>query len=108
MHIKDDTSVPQGSALKLILPVHESPDSLERVKAIGYSLHQFVGKINLIFLCSAHLVLLWSAAFITEGNNNTGYPISNVVKAKFTSMDSIVPAHQQLKAIWLSPGGLFH
>lgn len=91
----------------VILPVDESPGSLERAKATGYSLHGLVGKINLVFLCSAHLVLLWSGAVITGGNNSTGFPISNSVNTKFTSKDNILTAPQWLKGIWLSLGACF-
>lgn len=91
----------------VILPVDKSPDSLERAKATGYSPHELVGKVNLVFLCSAHPALLRAGAVVTGGNNNTGFPISDLVNAKFTSKDNILPAHQWLKAIWLSLGACF-
>lgn len=88
----------------VILPVDESPDSLERAKATGYSLHELVGKVSLVFLCSAHPALLRAGAVMTGANNSTGFPISDLVNTKFTSKDNIVPARQWLKVIWLSLG----
>ena len=77
----------------VILPVDASPDSLERAKATGYSLHDLVGRVNLVVLCSAHPALLRAGAVTTGGNNSTGFPISDLVNAKFTSKDNIVPTH---------------
>lgn len=88
----------------VIMPVDESPDSLERAKATGYSLHELVGKVSLVFSCSAHPALLRAGAVIAGGNNGTGFSTSGLVNTKITSKDSILPACQWLKAIWLSLG----
>lgn len=44
---------------------------------------------------------------ITGRDNSTGFPISDRVNAKFTVKDNILPAHQWLKTIWLSPWACF-
>lgn len=85
-----------------ILPVDESPDSLERAKGADYSLHDLAGKVNLVFLSGAHSVLLRAGAVITGGSNSTGFPRAHLVNAKFTSKGNILSACQWLKAIWLS------
>lgn len=86
----------------VILPVYESPDSLERAKGTGYSLHDLAGKVNLVFLSGAHSVLLRAGAVITRESNSTGFPRADLVNAKFTSKGSILSACQWLKASWLS------
>lgn len=86
----------------VILPVDESPDSLERVKGTGYSLHDLAGKVNLVFLSGALSVLLRAGAVITGGSNSTGFPRADLVNAKFTSKGNILSVCQWLKAIWLS------
>lgn len=91
----------------VIMPVDEPPDSLERAKTTGYSLHELVGKVSLVFLCSAHPALLRAGAVIAGGNNGTGFSTSGLVNTKFTSKANILPACQWLKAIWLSLGICF-
>lgn len=86
----------------VILPVDESPDSLERAKGTGYSLHDLAGKVNLVFLSGALSVLLRAGAVITGGSNSTGFPRADLVNAKFTSKGNILSVCQWLKAIWLS------
>lgn len=66
------------------------------------SLHDFAGKVNLVFLSGAHSVLLRAGAVITGGSNSTGFPRADLVNAKFTSKGNILSACQWLKAIWLS------
>lgn len=84
------------------MPADESPDSLERAKGTGYSLHDLAGKVSLVFLSGAHSVLLRAGAVITGGSNSTGFPRADLVHAKFTSKGNILSACQWLKAIWVS------
>lgn len=100
---KDGNSVPWGSVSKLILPADESPDSLERAKPTCYSLHDLVGKVNLVFLHGAAHGWSW----YDRGNTSPGFPVSHLVNVKFMSKDNILPAHQWLKATWLSLGACF-
>lgn len=87
---KDGNSVPWGSVSKLILPADESPDSLERAKPTCYSLHDLVGKVNLVFLHGAAHGWSW----YHRGNTSPGFLVSDLVNAKFMSKDNILPAHQ--------------
>lgn len=91
----------------VILPVDESPGSLERAKATGHSLHDLVGKVSLLVLCSAHPVLLRPGAVITGGINSAGFPMSDSANAKFRSKDNILAGCQWLEAIRLSLGICF-
>lgn len=76
----------------VILPVNESPDSLERAKRTGYSLHDLAGKVNLVFLSGTHPVLLRAGAVIIGESNSTGFPRADLVNAKFTSKGNILSA----------------
>lgn len=106
--LKESYFCTSGFSLEtVILPVDESPGSFERAKATDYSLRDLVGKVNLVFLCSAHPVLLRAGAVTTGGNNSTGFPISDLVNAKFRSKDNILAGCQWLEAIWLSLGICF-
>lgn len=56
-------------------------------------------------LCSPSAAQGWSC--YRREKYHTGFPISDLVNAKFTLKDNILLAHQWLKAIWLSLGAFF-
>lgn len=95
------------SLATVILPADKSPDSLERAKGTGYSLHDLAGKVSLVLLSGAHPALLRAGAVITGGSNSTGFPRADLGNAKFTSKGNILSACQRLKAIWLALGFFF-
>lgn len=106
--LKESYFCTSGLSLEtVILPVDESPGSLERAKATAYSLHDLVGKVSLVVLCSAHPMLLRPGAVTTGGNNSTGFPMSDPANAKFRSKDNILAGCQWLEVIWLSLGICF-
>lgn len=86
----------------VILPVDESPGSLERAEGTGYKPAWFCwqSQSGVSIWCSFSAAQGWSCYH--RRKYSTGFPRADLVNAKFTSKGNILSACQWLKAIWLS------